>query len=256
MQVDTDYTSRSESRVLAVKQSPFEINQFPLDKFEFGVQNFIQLINILNKLIFKRRFIIARKKIAEIRREEIIKAFLDVVAEKGLEAATVRAVAESAEMSVGLIHHYFTNKEEMILAVLEYAMSRFMAEFDDRIFETESAVEILIYIVDWFLYVDEFDRKLLRNFDQFQSVALSHQQVTEALISFFSEGRRLLVRLIKQGIESGEFEAIEPELPANIMLGSIQGVVRMWLIDPENTPLANAGEELKKLFITYLSKAR
>jgi AcrR family transcriptional regulator len=57
------------------------------------------------------------------RREALIAAALDLVAEGGLEAATVRAIAERAEVTQGLIRHYFETKEQLLAA----AFARHMA---------------------------------------------------------------------------------------------------------------------------------
>lgn len=54
-----------------------------------------------------------RRESEERRREDLIAAALDLVAEGGLHAATVRAIADRAGVTPGLIRHYFTSKEEL-----------------------------------------------------------------------------------------------------------------------------------------------
>src|SRR5262245_3268692 len=48
------------------------------------------------------------------RRQDLIEATLDCVAERGLEGATVRAIALRAGVTAGLIRHYFPGKEELL----------------------------------------------------------------------------------------------------------------------------------------------
>lgn len=50
------------------------------------------------------------------RRSELIDATLDCIAELGLQATTVRAVAGKAGVSIGLIRHHFDNKANLIFA--------------------------------------------------------------------------------------------------------------------------------------------
>lgn len=50
------------------------------------------------------------------RRAELVRATLDCIADRGIQATTVRAVAEYAGVSNGLIRHHFASKENMILA--------------------------------------------------------------------------------------------------------------------------------------------
>lgn len=49
----------------------------------------------------------------ERRRDQLMSAAMDVIAEDGLEAATVREIAARAGVTQGLIRHYFASKEEL-----------------------------------------------------------------------------------------------------------------------------------------------
>jgi TetR/AcrR family transcriptional repressor of bet genes len=51
----------------------------------------------------------------EEKRTEIAYAAWSVIAERGLSAATLRAVAAEAQMSMGAVQHYFDSKEAMLL---------------------------------------------------------------------------------------------------------------------------------------------
>ena len=48
------------------------------------------------------------------RRARLTEVLLDVVADGGLEAATIRTVAERAGVSIGTVQHYFKTKDEML----------------------------------------------------------------------------------------------------------------------------------------------
>lgn len=60
-----------------------------------------------------------RKQIALKRREQILKAALDVFAQKGYTAATLPEIAKSAGIVPGTIYVYYTNKRELFIAVIE-----------------------------------------------------------------------------------------------------------------------------------------
>lgn len=51
----------------------------------------------------------------EARRERLTRVLLALVAERGLEGASVRAVASAAGVSIGTVQHYFRSKDEMLL---------------------------------------------------------------------------------------------------------------------------------------------
>ncbi|RUW96955.1 TetR family transcriptional regulator, partial [Mesorhizobium sp. M8A.F.Ca.ET.059.01.1.1] len=48
------------------------------------------------------------------RRQDLIEATLDSVAEYGLQGATLRTIALRAGVTAGLIRHYFPGKEELL----------------------------------------------------------------------------------------------------------------------------------------------
>ena len=54
----------------------------------------------------------------EQRRRELVAATWAVVAAEGIEAATVRRIAEEAGCTTGRITHYFADKEEVLVAAL------------------------------------------------------------------------------------------------------------------------------------------
>lgn len=59
----------------------------------------------------------------EARRAALIEATLDLIAEGGGEAATVRAIAVRAGVTPGLIRHYFSSKEDLVIAAHEALMT-------------------------------------------------------------------------------------------------------------------------------------
>ncbi len=67
----------------------------------------------------RRKFI---RKGEEHRRETLIAAALDLIAEGGPAAATVRAIAERAGVTPGLIRHYFTSKDDLTRAAYTQMM--------------------------------------------------------------------------------------------------------------------------------------
>jgi TetR/AcrR family transcriptional regulator, transcriptional repressor of bet genes len=60
----------------------------------------------------------------DVRRETMIAAALELIAEGGIAAATVRAIAEKAGITPGLIRHYFKTKEDLTLAAYQSVMER------------------------------------------------------------------------------------------------------------------------------------
>jgi AcrR family transcriptional regulator len=69
-----------------------------------------------------------RREGEERRREALIAAALELVAEGGPQAATVRAIADRAGVTAGLIRHYFKTKEDLTRAAYRSMMEDMTAE--------------------------------------------------------------------------------------------------------------------------------
>lgn len=57
------------------------------------------------------------------RRELIIEAAKKVIGDNGVSGATLRAIAEAAEISTGAIYHHFKSKEELLYAIMDESLN-------------------------------------------------------------------------------------------------------------------------------------
>lgn len=64
----------------------------------------------------------------ESRREELINAALKLIGDGGPQAATVRAIADEAGVTAGLIRHYFNTKEELVRSAYQSLMVRLLTD--------------------------------------------------------------------------------------------------------------------------------
>ncbi|PRY67272.1 TetR family transcriptional regulator [Glaciihabitans tibetensis] len=58
------------------------------------------------------------------RRREILQATWRVIANQGIDAATIREIAREAGFSNGVLSHYFTNKEEILISAHRLAFQQ------------------------------------------------------------------------------------------------------------------------------------
>ena len=58
------------------------------------------------------------KQIASFRKRQITRAAYEIIAEKGYNNFTMMDIAKRAGVSSGLIHHYFKDKENMLVTLL------------------------------------------------------------------------------------------------------------------------------------------
>ncbi len=61
----------------------------------------------------------------ENRRQELVLAAFNLIAERGFEGLRTRDVAAQVGVNIATLHYYFPTKEALIRGVVEHAMSRF-----------------------------------------------------------------------------------------------------------------------------------
>ncbi|AKJ01890.1 TetR family transcriptional regulator [Archangium gephyra] len=66
----------------------------------------------------------ARPSNTEERRQQIVQGLLRVMAERGYERASITEIAKAAGLSAGLVHYHFTEKQEILLTLVEQLAGR------------------------------------------------------------------------------------------------------------------------------------
>jgi len=195
-----------------------------------------------------------RKNIADIRREEIIEGFFEVVAARGFHNASMREIARAAGCSQGMLHHYFENKEAMVLGALEHMVTTYTAEIREEISKRESATERLQFLFAWFLNLDRFDLKFSRAWMEFWSLSKTSPAVAEALTACYRTVKSIVAETIRHGIKSKEFRSVNPAVTASLILGSLEGGTVLWVVDREAPPVELTSKKRSEVFLQYLRR--
>lgn len=73
---------------------------------------------------------------AALRRQEVVEAVFRIVAADGLERASLREVADEAELAVGSVRHYFASSEDLLLHSFGVVVDRILGRLtavDERL---------------------------------------------------------------------------------------------------------------------------
>ena len=82
------------------------------------------------------------------RRERILTVTLDVIAEKGLSGATMRVIAEAADVSLGSMTYYFADRDALLLEAFEHFATEIEGLLIRPLEETQSPGEMLDLVTD------------------------------------------------------------------------------------------------------------
>lgn len=129
-------------------------------------------------------------------RKRIVVAVWDVLADNGYAKLTVRSVGQRAGVSHAMIHYYFSSKDELILAVVEYARSYWIHPLEDHIYGAGTPTEKLENIVVWM--AEPATREVMRVHRQLLAQSEWSEDLREAMATEYARWRAGFVVLFQQ----------------------------------------------------------
>ncbi|MGI5425535.1 TetR/AcrR family transcriptional regulator [Streptomyces sp. CA-179760] len=179
---------------------------------------------------------------SEQRRAEIVRAALEVIAERGYRGASLAAVAERVGLTQqGLLHH-FPTKEALLVAVLR-ERDRWDAMPAGRL-----RLDLLASLVEY----NAMRPAIIQTFS-----ALLGESVTEdhPARAYFTE-RYAGVRAGMAEVLRAEYgdrlpSGLTPERAAPLLVAILDGLQYQWLLDPESVDMPSAFRD----FLTLLGES-
>lgn len=158
----------------------------------------------------------------EERPAEIIDAALEVFVEHGYAASRIDDIARKAGISKGSLYRYFDSKadlfKEMVIQVVVPELEK--AESTVNEYQGEMAPLITSMVQQWWQTVGE--TRICGIPKLVISEAANFPDLAEFYVNkVIKRGRKLVMGVIKRGVESGEFREIDPEYAARIMISPI-----------------------------------
>ena len=155
------------------------------------------------------------------RRALIMRAAREIMETQGMEALSIRKIAAMIQQTPGIIYHYFSGKEELMLAVVQETMAS----------EKSPAAQLRATL---FGYV----RGMLENPLLYQVVMQSKLPSVQKQTAILQENLRqhrksiaMLCTCLEEGIACGEFSVEQVELRAQGIWCCVYGLLERILIE-------------------------
>lgn len=140
-------------------------------------------------------------------------------AKQGLQGASMREISQLADVNLAAINYHFQSKEQLYMAVI--------TEFFERMFAAMGSLEGTApgeeenYIRN---FVDHHFRMLFHNDKELELIiarelAVQSERRAQLCQQFFAPGLCTLVAVIRSGIDSGRFRAVDPGLASLSLVG-------------------------------------
>jgi AcrR family transcriptional regulator len=190
-----------------------------------------------------------------VRREQIVRATIRCLAREGYTRLTMKKVAREAGVSQGILHYYFADKRAMLAATLE-AVTR---DLDRRVAAAQSRTgrdsrARLRALVRACLEVAVSRPEFWVVFVEFWGEMLHDRRLRDFNTAVYSRTRRLIGRLIAEGVRAGRFRPVDPRRASAVVLGLIDGLSLQLTFDPEAFGVAEAARFCDDALGRYLAR--
>ena len=162
-------------------------------------------------------------------RQKLLEVARDLFAHKGLEATTMNDIAAASGRGRRTLYTYFRNKEDIYYAVIEEELNRLSEKMDevaDKNTEPEEKIFALIYA-----HLSVIRDTVARNGSLRAEFFRNIWMVEKVRKAFDMEERRILTKVLEEGVEKGRFRVENVGLMADIFHYSIKGLEVPYIYD-------------------------
>lgn len=184
----------------------------------------------------------------EQRREELAAAVWRLASRDGLDAVTIRSVSAEAGWSTGALHHYFSDKEELLLFAFKTVADRVGRRVATARAESAGPLELARALLAIGLPLDEERRDETRLWFAFLGLALTRPPLARAQRLAYEAWRRIVADALRDAREQGDIdEDVDVEREAAALVALVDGLAVQASFDPECLDVDLVDERLAEL---------
>src|SRR5258706_1494304 len=183
------------------------------------------------------------------KREAILRAAIDVFAERGFFNAQVADVARAAGVAAGTVYLYFRSKDDLLASIFERAMREAFAEGRAALAGVRDPAERLRVFARLHLAWLGRDRNLAIVFqvELRQSVKFMERLSSSLLRDYLGQPRAAIV----DGQPSGGFRPdVNATVAAQMFFGALDEMATNWILSRRRYSLEADADQIVDLFLT------
>ncbi|MGW0208007.1 TetR/AcrR family transcriptional regulator [Streptomyces sp. NPDC003233] len=156
-------------------------------------------------------------------RQALVRAAREILAESGDTSASIRAIAERADVGFGSFYNHFGSKPELFDAAVHDAMEEFAQAIDQRLYGVDDPAERLAGGLRLSALLAESHPEIMR--------ILCHSELGRICAGSGLAPRAR--RDLEQGIAAGRFTVLDPGIALSALNGSLLALLELWFSKPE-----------------------
>ncbi|HEY5844804.1 MAG TPA: TetR family transcriptional regulator C-terminal domain-containing protein [Mycobacterium sp.] len=187
----------------------------------------------------------AKRKLPAERHGELLGRAVEIIAAEGLSAVTLRKVAADLGVTPGLVSHYFSSAEQLIIAAFREAATADLAEAQARVGAVGAPSEKLDVLLDYVLDECSVDASAL--WLDAWSLGRRNAALAEVANALTDEWLAWIADIVRAGQAAGEFRRVDADVSARRVLTMIDG------LGAQQVVRAVPADELKHIARAYVA---
>jgi len=170
------------------------------------------------------------KKKEEERKKQIVKAAFNAVSQLGYDKVTLQDIANHASVSKGVVHYYFTSKQNILLELLESTTNKIYSYEIQEIGKHQTAIDKLHAYLNAVFVSPIENKKFYSVYLDFLAQANSNEEYKRINLKFYENCWGIGQEIIELGKREGVFSSDVDSLTyAKMMRAMIDGSLIQWL---------------------------
>ena len=160
-----------------------------------------------------------------------MEAAQSVVVAKGYGDSRMDDIVKKANLSKGAIYWYYKSKKEIYLSLVDYWFDEYSKGVLSNLEDKKKSSDQLKVLFNYF--IDQFDQNpaTFKIMVEFWRMAGLDNDFNSKLQDVYSHFLKYIIDIIKNGIENGEFNNVDPRITALSILVNIEGIHWFILFD-------------------------
>ncbi len=184
-----------------------------------------------------------KKETTEVRKEQTVKAALDIIGAKGVQGLTTAQIAKTVGISEANLYRHFKNKDAILLAVIDSIDNTLTNNLKAVRKEDITSLKKMGRIFNLHLSYINDNKGIPRVV--FSSEILFTKEIRKKLSSFVDRYLEMIAEVLEEGAKDGSIrKGINSRAMASLFIGMIQLNALRWLLNDFQSPLSKEGGKL------------
>lgn len=195
-----------------------------------------------------------RKSKADERKFEILENFYNVIIEEGFENASIAKIADKMSVNPSLLIHYFKNKEEMVVDLVDFLLGRYEDAYLDKFEKIQEPKERFNLILNFILGEDWLQPNNHHTvFYACYYLSTRHKRIRERFIQMYNKYREMLEIEAKSWYFHGLISYENPTIVAEYLIMLNEGLTHYEGVFQDRKAFKERSKWLREMAVKTLS---